>query len=203
MLLFTIVLHKAMSQTKRVQIAPSQPVPFGDLFSTYSRERIPSWVSHTLVKEMQSCFLTWQSCEWETEGAYHAASSGVAPPCCLLSDGYTSSSSTTISWRYREVPTWHWVPTFKISQGVIWNWWSQQLTGIPVTKKILGDFLELFFERSPFLTTEPHTSTHLPAAGEVQLLILSHQSGRKSFLDYLPFKPQDFLFPEFSASFMA
>lgn len=128
MLLFTIVFNKAMSQTKWVQIVPPQHGPLHDLFSMYSKEGIPSWVSHPWggnLEPLPYLMKLWMKAERCTPCCTARCFTPPLFALCLL-----MSSNTTISWRYAEVPAWHGVLAFIISPGVIWNLWSQQLTGI-------------------------------------------------------------------------
>lgn len=51
--------------------------------------------------------------------------------------------------------------------------------GTPLTKETFRAFLEVFFERFPLLTTEP--TQHLTCPGEVQILLLIWQPGKRIF----------------------
>lgn len=64
-----------------------------------------------------------------------------------------------------------------------------------LTKEVLGAFLEVFFERSPFLTTDPHTSPHLRTLERCNVFFWHVCQAEESFLQAFPFNPQGFLFP--------
>lgn len=185
-----IVLHWAMSQQVSAEAPTSAQASLWPVFHVQQEKGIPTWISDTLAEEIESCSLTWRRCEWELKDAHHAASTCCMTPLfalCLL-----TSSSSTISRQY----------------AVYLSGAERQLSEFPqefvittahrhtlLTKKTLGAFLEVSFERCPFLTTEPHISPHLPSTGEVQLLLLIHESCRRKFSGDFSFNPQGLLFP--------
>lgn len=163
-----------MLQTKLVQVVPAQHGPLHGMFSMDSEGGIPCLFSQTLEEKIQNYVLTWQSCvgeSWNMQAqVFHA-------PLVL--------SLPSHEQQYHEplVPAPRWVLEFIISPGVTWNLWSQQLTGwhklIHLRPRFQGLFKEVFFERFPLLTTEPHTPPHLPNNGEVEILLLIWQSGKR------------------------